>query len=222
MGAFSKLHPCKWHFFHSNPSTALKIYARGPGRERGNALMMENRTKGAAELSSPICLRGGTGSPWPSLCGNRTSAANLWLTFDSKWGYCCLICDREMKHWHFGWQTDVLFVTWLSGCLDRWTAVWMDFCQDGFTPTAENESSQQFWLNYSNKQENWNDFENPRNLTIIGILCFWKAWQPKSECSNNWRAKRIREENKMMSSLETKRQLAGWISGFWRAQWRLY
>lgn len=154
------VHPCKWHFFHSISSSALKIYTRGPSR--GNALKKENGTEGAAKLSSLIYLRR---SPRPSLCGNQTSAANLWLTFDSKWGYRFPRNNSvtgKMKHWHF-WM-------WLSRQMDR--------CTNGFMPRWIHATSREwilttiFWLNHSHMHtlKNTSNSTTYRNTVSLGGL----------------------------------------------------
>lgn len=90
-----------------------------------------------------------------------------------------------------------MFVTWLSGCLDRWTDVWMDLCQDGFMATAGKESLQSHLAKYSNKLGNRNNFKNPRNF-------YRNTRWLDSQKLNVATAEALRVENRPMSSRSTK------------------
>ena len=115
-----------------------KIYTTGRGRERENGDLLN--------FVLWYTQEGYWGRPWPSLCG--TQAANMRLTFDSKWGYCSpFIIKKELKHQIFGWQTGVLFFTWLSGWWGIWTDVWTDLSKDGFTlQLGNNPHINLFWI----------------------------------------------------------------------------
>lgn len=82
-----------------------------------------------------------TDSRWLLEADTGGSYSNLWLIFEWEWGHHFLVTsadifDDAVIFWMVHWHNVCHLAEWMS----RQTDVSVDFCQDGFTLTAGNES----------------------------------------------------------------------------------